>query len=61
MTDPVVADNIYLKPLTVESIEEILVKHPEIDAVLPTMWTNSIEFVLMLKIKVCGLNMMLIL
>ena len=37
MTDPVVADNIYLKPLTVESIEEILVKHPEIDAVLPTM------------------------
>ena len=37
MTDPVVADNIYLKPLTVESIEEILEKHPEIDAVLPTM------------------------
>jgi carbamoyl-phosphate synthase large subunit len=37
MTDPVVADNIYLKPLTVESIEEILAKHPAIDAVLPTM------------------------
>ena len=37
MTDPVVADNIYLKPLTVESIEEILAKHPDIDAVLPTM------------------------
>ncbi len=37
MTDPVVADNIYLKPLTTKSIEEILQKHPEIDAVLPTM------------------------
>ena len=37
MTDPVVADNIYLKPLTVESIEEILAKHPDVDAVLPTM------------------------
>jgi carbamoyl-phosphate synthase large subunit len=36
MTDPVVADNVYLKPLTVESIEEILKKH-DIDAVLPTM------------------------
>ncbi|MEO7175865.1 MAG: carbamoyl-phosphate synthase large subunit, partial [Saprospiraceae bacterium] len=36
MTDPVTADNIYLKPLTVESIEEIL-KERQIDAVLPTM------------------------
>ena len=36
MTDPVTADNVYLKPLTVESIEEILKKH-RIDAVLPTM------------------------
>jgi len=36
MTDPVVADNIYLKPLTAESIESILKKH-KIDAVLPTM------------------------
>lgn len=36
MTDKVVADNIYLKPLTVESIEEILQKH-DVDAVLPTM------------------------
>ena len=37
MTDPVTADNIYLKPLTVESIEEILKEHSNIDAVLPTM------------------------
>ena len=36
MTDEVVADNIYLLPLEVESIEEILSKH-KIDAVLPTM------------------------
>jgi carbamoyl-phosphate synthase large subunit len=36
MTDPVMADNIYLKPLKPESIEEILKKH-KIDAVLPTM------------------------
>ena len=37
MTDPVMADNIYLKPLTVDSLEEILALHPDIDAVLPTM------------------------
>ena len=36
MTDPVMADNIYLKPLTKKSIIEILEKH-QIDAVLPTM------------------------
>ena len=36
MTDKVVADNIYLKPLTSESIEQILKEH-EIDSVLPTM------------------------
>ncbi len=36
MTDPVTADNVYLKPLTPESIVEILEKH-NIDAVLPTM------------------------
>jgi len=36
MTDPVMADHIYLKPLTTASIKEILSKH-EIDAVLPTM------------------------
>lgn len=37
MTDPSMADHIYLKPLTTRSIIEILVAHPEIDAVLPTM------------------------
>ncbi|MEQ6119912.1 carbamoyl-phosphate synthase large subunit [Reichenbachiella sp. MALMAid0571] len=36
MTDSVTADNIYLKPLTKQSIREILEKH-DIDAVLPTM------------------------
>jgi len=36
MTDPVVADNIYLLPLECESIEKIL-KERQIDAVLPTM------------------------
>lgn len=36
MTDPIVADKVYLKPLTVESIEEILEEN-NIDAVLPTM------------------------
>ena len=36
MTDKVIADNIYLKPLELESIIEILNKH-QIDAVLPTM------------------------
>jgi carbamoyl-phosphate synthase large subunit len=37
MTDPALADNVYLKPLTTKSIVEILQKHPSIDAVLPTM------------------------
>mgnify|MGYP003668460965 FL=1 len=37
MTDPSMADHIYLKPLTTKSIIEILKKHPTIDAVLPTM------------------------
>ena len=36
MTDPLVANHVYLKPLTVESIEEILDER-KIDAVLPTM------------------------
>lgn len=37
MTDPSMADHVYLKPLTTQSILEILKAHPEIDAVLPTM------------------------
>jgi len=37
MTDPTMADHVYLKPLTTKSIREILEKHPNIDAVLPTM------------------------
>ncbi len=36
MTDPQMANHIYLKPLTTKSIIEILKKH-DIDAVLPTM------------------------
>jgi carbamoyl-phosphate synthase large subunit len=37
MTDPITAEHVYLKPLTVESIVEILTERPDIDAVLPTM------------------------
>ena len=37
MTDPSMADHIYLKPLTTKSIIEILEVHDDIDAVLPTM------------------------
>ena len=36
MTDPMMADRVYLLPLTVESIEQILQEN-QIDAVLPTM------------------------
>jgi carbamoyl-phosphate synthase large subunit len=36
MTDPMMADKVYLLPLTVESIEQILEEN-KIDAVLPTM------------------------
>ncbi len=36
MTDPMMADRVYLLPLTVESIEQILEEN-SIDAVLPTM------------------------
>src|SRR2546423_3179768 len=36
MTDPMMADKVYLLPLTVESIEQIL-RENKIDAVLPTM------------------------
>lgn len=37
MTDPSLADHVYLKPLTTKSIVQILKLHPNIDAVLPTM------------------------
>ena len=43
MTDKVIGDHVYLLPLTLESIEQILTDHannpdlPKIDAVLPTM------------------------
>ncbi|WP_432709438.1 carbamoyl-phosphate synthase large subunit [Pedobacter sp.] len=36
MTDKVIADHVYLRPLTVDAIEEILIER-KIDAVLPTM------------------------
>jgi carbamoyl-phosphate synthase large subunit len=36
MTDPIMADKVYLLPLTVESLEQILEEN-QIDAVLPTM------------------------
>ena len=37
MTDPAMADHVYLLPLTTKSIIQVLKKHPHIDAVLPTM------------------------
>ncbi|SFJ19095.1 carbamoyl-phosphate synthase large subunit [Olleya namhaensis] len=37
MTDPSMADHVYLLPLTTKSILKILKEHPHIDAVLPTM------------------------
>ena len=37
MTDPSMADHVYLKPLNTKSIIQILKEHPQIDAVLPTM------------------------
>ncbi len=37
MTDPAMADHVYLLPLTTKSIVKILKEHPQIDAVLPTM------------------------
>ena len=36
MTDEVTADHVYLKPLTIDSIRDIL-EERQIDAVLPTM------------------------
>ncbi|PPK95858.1 MULTISPECIES: carbamoyl-phosphate synthase large subunit [Nonlabens] len=37
MTDPSMADHVYLLPLTTTSLKQILKEHPQIDAVLPTM------------------------
>ena len=37
MTDPSMADHVYLKPLNTKSIIEVLKEHDDIDAVLPTM------------------------
>lgn len=37
MTDPTMADRVYLLPLTTKSIQKILKENPQIDAVLPTM------------------------
>ena len=37
MTDPSMADHVYLLPLTTKSIIQILKEHPQIDSVLPTM------------------------
>ncbi|TJY34128.1 carbamoyl-phosphate synthase large subunit [Pontimicrobium aquaticum] len=37
MTDPSMADHVYLLPLNTKSIVKILKEHPQIDAVLPTM------------------------
>ncbi len=37
MTDPTMADHVYLLPLNTRSIVDILKRHPDIDAVLPTM------------------------
>ena len=37
MTDPTMADHVYLLPLTTKSLIQILKEHPQIDAVLPTM------------------------
>jgi carbamoyl-phosphate synthase large subunit len=37
MTDPTMADHVYLLPLNTKSIIKILKAHPNIDAVLPTM------------------------
>src|SRR5690606_36728253 len=41
MIEPSMADHVYLKPLTTESISEILKVHPEMDAVLPTMGAQT--------------------
>jgi carbamoyl-phosphate synthase large subunit len=54
MTDKVVADNIYLLPLTTDSIEQILKEQPTIDTVLPTMGGQT-ALNLAIKCKEIGL------
>ena len=55
MTDPSMADHIYLLPLTTKSIIQILKEHPQIDAVLPTMGgQTALNFVLKQMIKEFG-------
>ena len=41
MTDPTMADHVYLLPLNTKSILQILKEHPQIDAVLPTMGAQT--------------------
>ena len=44
MTDPINADNIYLLPLTTESIDKILTENPQIDTVFANHGrTNCVE------------------
>ena len=46
MTDPSMADHVYLLPLTTKSILKILKEHPQIDAVLANNgWANSTKSV----------------
>ena len=44
MTDPSMADHVYLLPLNTKSIIKVLKEHPQIDAVLPTMgWQTALN------------------
>jgi carbamoyl-phosphate synthase large subunit len=40
MTDPTMADHVYLLPLTTKSIIQILKEHPQIDAVF-LQWVDK--------------------
>ena len=60
MTDNVVADHIYLKPLTPDSIIDIL-EERQIDAVLPTMGgQTALNLCIEVDEKESGRNIMLI-
>ena len=41
MTDPMTADHVYLLPLDIQHVEQVLKEQPQIDAVLPTMGGQS--------------------